>query len=106
LRKALVKPIFKGKGKKSLDPSSYRGIALSSAVAKTFESIIDTRLSIFTGENDTCMHAQFGSKLDHNAIDVICTLLISHIKAQKATDKILYCAMFDFERAYPLVSRL
>ena len=47
------------------------------------------------------MHAQFESKLDHNTIDFLNPLLISHIQAQKATDKIVYCAMLDFETAYP-----
>ena len=53
-RVALIKPIYKGKKKDQQDPSNYRGIALSSSLAKNFESILDSRLAIFTHENNTC----------------------------------------------------
>jgi len=73
-------------------------------MGKTFDSILDTRLAIFTKENDTYTKAQYGSKLEHNAIDAMFPLL-SHIQSQKMNNKVIYCAMLDFETAYPLVSR-
>jgi len=102
-RKALVKPIYKGKKKEILDPSIYRGIALSSALAKSFESVVDRRLDTFTKMNDTCTLAQYGSKTDHATIDAPYPL-VSHIQKRKLKGKIVYCAMLHFETAFPSVS--
>jgi len=44
------------------DPSNYRGIALSSSLAKNFESILESRLATFTHKNSTCTQAQYGEK--------------------------------------------
>jgi len=43
-REALIKPMYKGKKKDKQDPASYRGIALSSSLAKFLKSILDPRL--------------------------------------------------------------
>jgi len=89
-RKALVKPIYKGKKKEILDPSSYRGIALSSALAKTFESVLDRRLDTYTKANNTCTLAQYGSKTDHATIDALYPL-VSHIQERKLKGEVVYC---------------
>jgi len=47
------------------DPCNYRGIALSSSLAKNFESILDSRLATFT---HTCTQAQYGGKKDHGTV--------------------------------------
>ena len=103
-RSALVKPIYKGKKKDKQDPSNYRGIALSSSIAKNFESILDSRLATFTNVNNTCTQAPYGGKKDHGTIDALYPL-ISHIQTRKLEGRVVYCAMLDFETAYPSVSR-
>lgn len=103
-RRALVKPVYKGKQKDRKHPASYRGITLSSAVAKNFESILDNRLATFTYDNDTCTNAQYGGKQDHGTMDALYPL-ISHIQTRKKEGKVVYCDMIDFETAYPSVSR-
>ena len=40
LKEGVVVPIYKGKGKDPLLPSSYRGITLSSTIAKTLEVVL------------------------------------------------------------------
>ena len=46
LKEGVVVPIYKGKGKDPLSTSSYRGITLSSVIAKTFEVVILKRMSL------------------------------------------------------------
>lgn len=41
----IVIPIYKGKGRNPLDPNSYRGITLTSTIAKCFEKIILNRMT-------------------------------------------------------------
>ena len=72
-------------------------------MAKTFESIIDPRLAIFTKET-TLSRTHNMEVLDHNTIDAFYPL-ISHIQTQKAQDKIVNYIMCDFETIYPSVSR-
>jgi len=45
---SLMQPIYKGGNKSRADPASYRGIYLSSALAKLFEGILISRLTKFT----------------------------------------------------------
>ena len=45
LTEGIVVPVYKGKGKDPLSPSSYRGITLSPVIAKTLEVIILKRMS-------------------------------------------------------------
>ena len=48
----VVIPIYKGKGRDPLLPTSYRGITLTSVIAKTFEySILDRMLPILRDRN-------------------------------------------------------
>ena len=44
LNSGLVTPVFKGKGRDSLNPDSYRGITVNSIIAKCFEKAIFHRL--------------------------------------------------------------
>ena len=44
IKKGILIPIFKGKGKDPLKTTSYRGITLTSVVAKTFEILLLDRI--------------------------------------------------------------
>ena len=44
----IIVPIYKGKGKGPLLPGSYRGITLTSVIAKTFEHLIDRMLPVLS----------------------------------------------------------
>ena len=48
-----MQPIYKGGNKSRADPASYRGIYLSSALAKLFEGILISRLTKFTETHNT-----------------------------------------------------
>jgi len=99
-RKALVKPILRPKERNP----NYRGIGFSSALTKTIESVLDRWQDKFTKTNDTCTLAQYGSKIDHTTIDALYPL-VSHIQERKLKGEVVYCAMLDFETAFPSVSR-
>ena len=85
-------------------PASYRGITLSSSLANFFESILDARLAVFTHENNTCTQAQYRGEKDHGTIHALYPL-ISPIQTKNLEGRVVYCAMLDFETAYPSVSR-
>jgi len=50
---SLIQPIYKGGNKLKTDPASYRGIYLSSALAKLFEGLLLHRLTQYTEAHDT-----------------------------------------------------
>jgi len=50
---SIMQPICKGSNKSKADPASYRGIYLSSALAKLFEGILISRLTKFTEPHST-----------------------------------------------------
>ena len=50
---SLLQPIYKGGENPKADPTSYRGIYLSSALAKLFEGILVSRLTKFTQIHST-----------------------------------------------------
>lgn len=52
---SLIKPIYKGRGKDPLKTSSYRGVALSSVLAKLFEYVFLERLRPVLAESN-CPH--------------------------------------------------
>ena len=58
----LMQPIYKGGDKSRADPASYRGIYLSSALAKLFEGILISRLTKFTETHNTLTENQPSEK--------------------------------------------
>jgi len=59
--KSLMHPIYKGGRKPKPDPASYRGIYLSSALAKLFEGIIIKQLTQYTEQHSTLTDNQLGT---------------------------------------------
>ena len=58
-----------------------------------------------SGERKALADTQYGGKKDHGTVDALYPL-ISHIQTRKLKGRVVYCAMLDFETAYPSVSRL
>ena len=50
LKEGVVVPVYKGKGKDPLIPNSYRGITMSSVIAKTLEIVLLKRMSPIVDE--------------------------------------------------------
>ena len=79
-QKSLLQPIHKGKDAKGqekdrLDPASYRGIYLSSAVAKLYEGLLIARITQYTEKHNTLTDNQIGTRPRRQIHDAIYSLL-------------------------------
>ena len=106
--RSLLQPIFKNGGNDPADPASYRGIYLSSALAKLFEGILIFRLTQFTEAHNTLTENQLGTRPGCQVHDAIYILLFiihwqhNYIKKGLPT----YVAFLDYSTAFPSVFRL
>ena len=72
---SLTQPIYKGGNKLKTDPASFRGIYLSSALAKLFEGLLLHRLTQYTEAHDTLTPNQLGTRPGRQTHDAIYSLL-------------------------------
>lgn len=97
-RLATVIPIKK-QGKSGTDPNHYRPISLTSCLCKTFERMINTRLTWYLEMNDSIDRMQFGYRKRHSTTDPLLTL--QQTITQAFTRKRMVLAVsFDLEKAY------
>ena len=68
----IIKPIYKGGG--NLNPSNYRGIALSSCFSKLFNRVLFNRLDEFIENNNILCYEQIGFKKSCRTSDHVLTL--------------------------------
>ena len=101
---SLMQPIYKGDGKARSDPASYRGIYLSSALAKFFEGILISRLTKFTEAQNTLTENQLGTRPQRQIHDAIYCLL-SIIQYNKSKGLPTYVAFCDYSTAFPSIHR-
>jgi len=119
---SLIQPIYKGGNKSRADLSSYRGIYLSSSLAKLFEGILISRLTRFTETHNTLTENQRGTRpvgQIHNTLSenqrgtrpvgqihdaIYCLLsIIQYNITQKGLPT--YVAFCDFSTAFPSIHR-
>lgn len=72
-RSSIVLP-FPKSGKPPRDPASYRPIALTSALCKTMEKIVSSRLTSFLENNKTLDPHQSGFRSRHSSLDALVRL--------------------------------
>jgi len=102
---SLMQPFYKGGDKSKADPASYRGIYLSSALAKLFEGIFISRLTKFTETHSTLTENQLGTRSGrqiHHAIYCLLSIIQYNI-SKKGLAK--YFASCDFSTAFPSIHR-
>ena len=97
-----ITPIFKRGG--GNDPSNYRGIALTSALAKLFTRILHNRLQCFLESNNILVEEQIGFRKGSRTADHVFTLktIIDKIFKKK---QYLYVCFVDFRKAFDVVNR-
>ncbi len=78
------------------DPGNYRGITLTSALGKLFNSIINERLVEYLCGNNLQTKFQCGFKNDHRTADNI--FILSEII--NTTNSPIYVAFIDFKKAF------
>ena len=97
---ALPKP-----GKPAKNPSSYRPIALTSQLGKTFETVLKKRLTHFCEKKQILPPEQSGFRKKRSTLDHLTTLAqtINNYHKVKNTD---ICGIFlDIEKAYDMLWR-
>jgi hypothetical protein len=102
---SLMQPIYKGGDKSKADPASYRGIYLSSALAKLFEGILICRLTKFTEAHSTLTENQLGTRPGrqiHDAIYCLLSLIQYNISQRGLATYVAFC---DFSTAFPSIHR-
>ena len=84
------------------DPANYRGITITSALGKLFNSILNVRLCDFLNKNNILCAEQSGFRNNHRTSDHLFILknLMARYKRQR---KSLYIAFIDFKQAFDTV---
>jgi len=104
-QKSLMQPIYKGDKKTKPDPASYRGIYLSSALARLFEGIIIKRLAQYTEQHSTLPGNQLGTRSNRQIHDAIYSIIAIIQHNFFAKGQPTYVAFLDFATAFPSVFR-
>ena len=90
-------PIYKNKGART-EPQNYRPITLLSCLGKLFTAIINNRLHNYADSVQLILENQAGFRRGLSTLDHI-FLLYTVIELFKISNKKLYCAFIDFEKA-------
>ena len=103
-RKALISPIFKGKGKSRNDPLSYRPVSLISNPCKGLCYILDKRLLSHLEEQNILVEEQNGFRQGRSYQDHIFSLvmILKNLIDQK---KSTFFCFVDYSAAFDLVDR-
>ena len=96
-------PIFKNKGSRS-DPKSYRGVTLNPCFSKTFSSILNNRLNIFSDTINLISGSQAGFRKGFSTTDNV-FVLYALITIYFSLGRKLFCAFVDFKSAFYTVWR-
>jgi potassium voltage-gated channel Eag-related subfamily H protein 8 len=99
----IIVPIHKGDS--TDDPNNYRGIAISSCLSKSFNSILNTRLEKFMQSNNLWRKNQSGFMKKHRTEDnlfIYQTILHKYVKENKQK---VYVAFVDFKKYFDTINR-
>ncbi|KAK3893161.1 hypothetical protein Pcinc_003002 [Petrolisthes cinctipes] len=100
-RRAIIVPLYKGKGSKD-ECGSYRGISLLSVPGKVYGKVLTERLMEVTGNKVS--EEQGGFRKGRGCVDQIFALK-SIVEKYIGKGKKLYAAFMDLEKAYDRVDR-
>lgn len=101
-KKTIISPLYK-KGNVN-DPSNYRAISLTDAIAKIFSGILLQRLISFIEEYKLLSECQAGFRPGYSTIDHIFTVT-NVIKLYKIRKKKLYAFFIDLKSAFDWIDR-
>ena len=102
LKEGVVVPVYKGKGKDPLIPNSYRGITMSSVIAKTLEIVLLKRMSPILDEigfpdmNQTAFQKGISCS---DAIFSTQEVLVNYIRQGNNP----FLCLYDIEKAFDIV---
>ncbi len=98
---AVVTALFKNKGKKD-DMNNYRGISVLPPIAKIFEKILATQMTIYLNTNQILFKGQHGFRSNHSCETALHELL-SDINNNRDKKLITLLLFIDFRKAFDLV---
>ena len=102
LKTGIITPLYKGGGKDPLDTHSYRGIMLTSVLAKVLESLILTRLQCHFSEKGIPHLNQTAYRKGVSCAEAIfSTLEVLSIYSQRC-EKVYMC-FYDLQKAFDSV---
>jgi len=100
-----MQPIYKDSKKPKPDPASYRGISLSSTLAKLFEGIIIKRLAQYTEQHSTLTDNQLGTRSNRQIHDAVYSIIAIIQHNFFAKGQPTYVTFLDFATAFSSVFR-
>ena len=103
-KQGIINPIPKSSTSDRMDPLSYRGITLTSAVYKLFCTILNNRLSKWENEHSVLADNQNGFRKHRSTTDHVISLT-SIIETRKLYKKNTFVAFIDFTKAYDSINR-
>ena len=98
----VITPVFKGKGRDPLDCNNYRGITLTSVLAKCLEILVLSRLEFLFCEKGFPTSSQTAYQKGLSCIDAIFStqeVILKHIREGDTP----YLCFFDLEKAFDSV---
>ena len=101
-KKGIIIPIFKGKGKSSSDPSSYRPVSLLPALSKVLETVVKEDLDRHLLSINALPNSQYGFRKGRSTSTAISAAHGSWTKAVQA-GKVVGILAFDFSAAFDTV---
>ena len=99
-KEGIIIPIYKGKGKDPLSSKSYRGITLTSVIAKSFEFLLLDRLLPILNDNNLPKLKETAYQRGISCSDVSCQEVIS--KLIREGDSVYSC-FYDLASAFDTV---
>ena len=104
LKTSLIKPIYKGRGKDPLETSSFRGVALSSTIAKLLEYIILERMKPILLEFNSPHFLQTAYQRGVSCGDAIFATQEAALKVLREGGK-AFLSLFDLEKAFDTIEK-
>jgi hypothetical protein len=100
-KSAIVTPLYKNKGVKS-DFNNYRGISVLPPIAKLFEKILASQITIYLNLNNILFSGQHGFRNGHSC-ETALHELISYLNENRNKRAISLLLFIDFRKAFDLV---
>ena len=100
-KSAIVTPLYKNKGQKN-DLNNYRGISVLPPIAKIFEKILASQISIYLSLNKILFAGQHGFRNGHSC-ETALHELISDLNKNRDSRLINLLFFIDFRKAFDLV---
>ena len=102
-KEAIIKPLFKKKGKKE-DIANYRPVALLCVSGMILERVITEQLETHLEENKLLGQFQFGYRKKRSTITAVATMS-ANAEVESAREKVVGMTMFDMSAAFDTVKK-